>query len=158
MTESSQQQRPQPTQTAINKTNPGANDRKFIPFPNNALHYIHHDKMNADKLFLYALLIDRFNVEKGAAWPSHETLAVVYGKSSKTVGKHLSDLKDAGLIAIPSKGRYVPLEPLCSGEFYGKHPTAWANYQQALKVSDQRKEADRERWAEYREKTRGTRT
>lgn len=141
----------------VNKTEPGVNGRKFIPMPSDAMHYIHHDKMSADKLYLYALLIDYYNVDEGAAWPSQERLAVDYGKTSKTVGNHLKDLEAVGLLAIPIKGKYIPLEPLTAEKFYERFPKAWTNYKQALEVSEKRRENDHIRWAAYRDSLRGTR-
>ncbi|MEZ7173560.1 helix-turn-helix domain-containing protein [Sporosarcina sp. OR05] len=154
MTERNQRQQTQ--LTPVNKTKPGENDRKFIPFPANALHYIHHDRMSASRLHLYTILIDHYNVKEGAAWPSHETLSVKSGISSRSIGGHLRDLVEAGLLAIPQKGQYVPLEPLDVDAFYAKYPKAWRNYQDALKSSEERKEASHERWAEYRDKKRST--
>lgn len=154
MTKRSQQQHPQPT--PVNKTSPGANDRKFIPFPSNAQHYIHHEKMTASRLYLYTLLIDYYNVTDGAAWPSHETLSVKSGISSRSMGGHLKDLEAVGLVNIPQKGRYVPLEPLDEDAFFAKFPNAWRNYQDTLKASEARKAEGHKRWAEYREKKHGT--
>lgn len=141
----------------VNKTEPGADGRKFIPMPSDVRHYVHHERMSADKLYLYALLIDYFNVDEGAAWPSQERLAVDYGKTSKTVGNHLKDLEAVGLLAIPIKGKYIPLEPLTAEDFYKKFPDAWTNYKDALETSEKRRENDLIRWAEYRDSLRGTR-
>lgn len=157
MTKRSQSQDPQPKHNTVNKVNPGVGGRKFIAFPNSACHYIHHDIINAEKLFLYTLLIDYLNVTEGAAWPSNERLSVDYGKSSKTTGRHLRDLEEAGLVAIPSKGRYIPLEPLTPEEFYAKFPNAWTNYKDALANAEKRQEDDRQRLREYRERKGRTR-
>lgn len=138
------------------KGNPSAEGRTFIPLSSNAKHYMHHDKMDAAKLFLYALIVDYYNVDLGYAFPSQERLAVDYGKTSKTTGSHLKDLRDVGLIAIPASGKYVPLEPLSEDEFYRKYPEAWENYQNAYKEHERRREADRKRLEEYRSKKRHT--
>ncbi|MCK1998312.1 helix-turn-helix domain-containing protein [Psychrobacillus psychrodurans] len=157
MIKRSQQKDTQPKRNTVNKVTPGADGRTFIPFPSNALHYIHLDKITADKLFLYTLLIDYLNVDVGAAWPSNERLSVDYGRSAKTTGLHIRDLERAGLVAIPSKGRYVPLEPLSAAEFYAKFPEAWSNYTEALAKAEQRQEDDRQRLREYRERKEYTR-
>lgn len=151
MIKSSQTQDQQPKRNTVNKLTPGADGRKFIAFPNNARHYIHLDKINADKLFLYTLLIDYLNVDVGAAWPSNERLAVDYGKSSKTVGLHIRDLESVGLLAIQSKGKYIPLEPLEADEFYRKFPGTWDKYTEALRYSEHRQEDGRQRLREYKE-------
>lgn len=157
MTKRSQTQDQQPKRNTVNKVTPGADGRTFIPFPSTARHYIHHDKITADKLYLYALLIDYLNVDKGAAWPSHERLSVEYGKTSKTTGLHIRDLERVGLVAIPSKGRYVPLEPLSAADFYAEFPEAWTNYTEAFAKAEQRQEDDRQRLREYRERKEDTR-
>jgi hypothetical protein len=140
--------------TAVNKTNPGAGGKKFIPMPSDMRHYIHHELMKAEKLFLYAILIDYYNVDMGFAWPSLERLAVDYGKTSKTTGGHLRDLEKVGLIAIVNKGRYVPLDPLPAEKFYAMFPHAWESYKQAIKAMDERMESDSLRLSDYREKQR----
>lgn len=158
MSKSSQPQGPQPKRNTVNKVNPGVDGRKFIPFPSNARHYIHHDKISADKLYLYALLIDYLNVDVGAAWPSNERLAVDYGRTSKTVGLHLRDLESVGLVAIPSKGKYIPLEPLEADEFYRKFPGTWEKYTEVLRYSEHRQEDGRQRLREYKEEKGYTRS
>src|SRR5690625_3630660 len=141
----------------FDKENPGADGRKFIPLSSNAMHYIHHDKMDASKLLLYALIVDYFNVNEGVAWPSLERLAVDYGKTSKTTGNHLKDLREAGLILTVGRGRYVPLEPLSAEEFYKEHPKAWENYTKARETSEKRRKADLVRLRDYEERKRHTR-
>lgn len=141
----------------FDKENPGADGRNFIPLSSNAKHYIHHDKMDAGKLFLYGLIVDYYNVDKGVAWPSLERLAVDYGKTSKTTGNHLKDLREVGLILIVGRGQYVPLEPLGEDEFYRAYPKAWENYTKALETSEKRREADLIRLQEYEASKRHTR-
>lgn len=138
----------------FNKENPSADGRKFIPLSNKVKHYMHHEKMDAGKLFLYALIVDFHNVDKGYAFPSQERLAVDYGKTSKTTGRHLKDLKDVGLIAIPAKGKYVPLEPLSEEDFYRKYPKAWTNYKKAYEDHEKRREDGRKRLEKHRAKKR----
>lgn len=157
MTKSSQPKDQQPKRVVVNKVTPGADGRTFIPFPSNARHYIHHEKINADKLFLYTLLIDYLNVNVGAAWPSNERLSVDYGKSSKTTGLHIRDLESVGLLAIPSKGQYIPLEPLEGEEFYRKFPGTWDNYTEALQYAEHRQEDGRQRLRDYKEQKGYTR-
>lgn len=141
----------------FNKENPSAEGRKFIPLSSNAKHYIHHDKIDACKLFLYALIVDYYNVNLGYAYPSQERLAVDYGKTSKTTGIHLKDLRDVGLIAIPASGKYVPLEPLSEEEFYRKYPKSWTNYKKAYEDHEKRREAGRKRLEKHRAQKRDTR-
>ncbi|QUG41307.1 hypothetical protein KD050_18840 [Psychrobacillus sp. INOP01] len=108
-------------------------------------------------MYLYTLLIDYLNVDIGAAFPSNERLSVDYGKSSKTTGLHLRDLEQAGLVAIPSKGRYIPLEPLSAADFYARFPKAWTNYTEAFATAEQRQKDDRQRLRKYRERKGDTR-
>lgn len=135
----------------FNKKSPTEEDKYFIPLPSDARHYIHHDKMSADKLFLYALIIDYYNPLEGCAFPSVETLSVKYGKVADTTSKHLDDLKEVGLIDFPSKGYYVPLVPLNEEEFYKAFPVAWENYKSALKRCDNRRQGAAERMRKWRE-------
>lgn len=136
----------------FNKNNPGSDGKKFIPLSSNVRHYIYHENMDASKLYLYALIVDYYNVNLGYAYPSHERLAVDYGKTSKTTGKHLRDLKKVGLIKIPAKGKYVPLEPLSQEEFYKAYPKAWENYKKILATSEKRQAEDLARLEEYKAK------
>src|SRR5690606_2516720 len=100
----------------------------FIPLPSDAKHYVHHPKVTPDMLFLYAIIIDYYNVEKGFAFPAEETLSIDYGRATNTVSKHLDILKEVGLIDFPDKGYYVPLKPLNVDEFYATFPEAWEAY------------------------------
>jgi DNA-binding transcriptional ArsR family regulator len=135
----------------FNKHKPNEGGKHFVPLPSDSRHYIHHDRVNADKLFLYALIIDHYNPEYGYAFPSIEKLAVKYGKAPDTTSSHIDDLKEAGLINFPEKGFYVPLIPLGEEEFYKTYPCAWKNYQTAQKRCDTRRKASAERVRKWRE-------
>ncbi|MED1202562.1 helix-turn-helix domain-containing protein [Heyndrickxia acidicola] len=134
------------------KTNPGVGGKYWVPLPSDVRHYIHHDKMNADKIFLYALIIDYYNTAEGYAFPSVETLSVKYGKVPDTTSRHLKDLKEVGLIDFPEMGYYVPLIPLDETTFFNKFPDAHANYKQAIKRSDSRREGAADRMRDWRRK------
>jgi hypothetical protein len=136
----------------FNKHAPTTDDKYFIPLPSDTRHYIHHDKMNADKMFLYALIIDYYNPgdEYGYAFPSLETLSVKYGKVPDTTSKHLHDLKEVGLIDFPEMGYYVPLVPLSEEDFFREYPKAKENYQASIKRSDSRRKASAERMQKWR--------
>ena len=135
----------------FNKRNPGE-DVTFIALPSNAKHYVHHPKMTPDMLFLYALIIDYYNVEEGFAFPSEETLSIDYGRATNTVSKHLDVLKEVGLIDFPEKGHYIPLTPLPSDEFYAEFPEAWERYKAKYGSVNERKDKARLRAQEWREK------
>ncbi|GGD07805.1 helix-turn-helix domain-containing protein [Pontibacillus salipaludis] len=136
----------------FDKRNPrGANDdRHFIALPSDALHYVHHVRMSAEKFFLYQLIIDHYNPKDGYAYPSIERLSVMYSKTPETTSKHLDDLKEVGLIDFPEKGYYVPLVPLDAETFYGEHPDALRNYKDRLKKSEGRRLASAERMQKWR--------
>lgn len=134
----------------INKRNPGEQGM-FIPLPSDARHYVHHPKVTPDMLFLYALIIDYYNVEKGFAFPSEETLSVDYGRATNTVSKHLETLREVGLIDFPAKGHYVPLVPLDADEFYARYPEAWTQYKTKYDRIEKRKDDARERMRKWRE-------
>ncbi len=135
----------------FNKRNPGENGT-FIALPSNAAHYVHHPKMTPDMLFLYALIIDYYNVDDGFAFPSEETLSIDYGRATNTVSKHLDILKEVGLIDFPEKGHYIPLTPLGSDEFYERFPEAWVAYLKKSRSVNERKDKARIRAQEWREK------
>ena len=137
--------------TIYNKLNP-SNDGYFTPLPSDAFHYVHHPKMTPDMLFLYALIIDYYNVEEGFAYPSEETLSIDYGRATNTVSKHIDILKEVGLIDFPEKGNYVPLKPLSSAEFYEEFPEAWERYKKKYDSVNDRKEKARIRVREWRSK------
>jgi DNA-binding transcriptional ArsR family regulator len=107
--------------------------------------------MSAEKLILYSLIIDYYNVEEGHAYPSIETLALRYGKTADTTSRHLDDLKAVGLIDFEEKGFYVPLVPLKELEFYSEYPEAWESYKKKATRSNSRREASRERIRKWRE-------
>lgn len=134
----------------FDKRNPTKDDRKFIPLPSDARHYIHHERMSADKMFLYSLIIDYYNPTEGHAFPSIETLALKYGHAPDTTSRHLDDLKAVGLIDFPEKGYYIPLVPLTEDEFYKEFTKAWESYQESYHRYEKRKQAGRERMHQWR--------
>ncbi|MEH6940919.1 helix-turn-helix domain-containing protein [Bacillus sp. JJ722] len=136
----------------FDKKNPTEGDKTFVALPSDARHYVHHDRMAAEKLYLYALIIDYYNAEDGFAFPSIETLAVKYGKAPDTTSKHVEDLKAVGLIDYPQKGHYIPLVPLIEEEFYRQFPEAFTNYQTAFKRCESRRDGARERARLWRER------
>lgn len=140
------------TRKVYDKRNPSADGRKFTPLPRNAMHYVYHPKMNPSMLILYAIIIDRYNVDEGFASPSLERLSVDYGMSYNATSDHIEVLKEVGLIDYPEKGYYVPLEPLEADEFYREFPEAWKAYKKAVSHSEKKRKSDRERLREWRRK------
>lgn len=138
------------SQRIFDKRNPTEGDKHFIPLPSDSRHYVHHEKMSADKLLLYALIIDYYNPVDGYAFPSIETLAVKYGKSPDTTSKHIKDLKEVGLIDFPKMGYYVPLVPLDEAAFFERFPAAWESYRERYERAEQRKKEGRERMRQWR--------
>ena len=134
----------------FDKSNPTAGEKFFVPLPSDALHYIHHDRMSADKLFLYQLIIDYYNPIDGHAFPSIDTLSMDYGKSPDTTSNHIDDLKAVGLIDFPEKGYYVPLVPLPADAFYKEFPDAWTNYRTKYDRYETRRFNARERMRAWR--------
>ena len=135
----------------FNKKAPSDGGNTYIPLPSNAMHYINHPKMDAGKLYLYALIIDYYNVDDGYAYPAIDTLSVKYGCVEDTTSKHLDILKEVGLIDFPEKGAYVPLEPLPEEAFYEQFPEAWANYKRRLQRKESRRSDAKERMRKWRQ-------
>jgi len=48
--------------------------------------------------FTLLLLADHFNDDKGAAWPSHDRLALIMGVSRRSVIEYMKELKEAGIV------------------------------------------------------------
>jgi hypothetical protein len=79
-----------------------------------------HAKVHSDRRLTVAdvcvayFLIDRFNSNKGHAWPSQATLAALTGLSVRTVKRAVARLAAFGIITIKTRGRpgrssqYVP--------------------------------------------------
>lgn len=134
------------------KENPSANGRKFIPLSPNALHYVHHPKMNPSMITLYGIIVDFYNTTEGFAFPSLEQLALKYGMSYNATSKHVEILKEIGLIDYPEKGYYVPLEPLNEAEFYREYPEARDEYRRLYAQMERKKTKDKERLRKWRDK------
>src|SRR5690625_7214591 len=94
---------------------------------------------------LYAIIVDKYNVEDGFSYPSLERLSVDYGMSYNATSKHVEILKEIGLIDYPEKGYYVPLEPLDESEVYREFPEAWEAYRKALKQAEGERGGDHNR-------------
>lgn len=135
----------------FNKHSPSEGDKFFIPLPSDARHYIHHKRMSADKLYLYALIIDYYNPLEGRAFPTLETLSIKYGKVTDTTSSHLKDLQAVGLIDFPEMGYYIPLEPLDEQAFFSVFPEAKKNMDEAIEKSDTRRAKAAERMRKFRE-------
>ncbi|WP_409251793.1 hypothetical protein V1502_17025 [Bacillus sp. SCS-153A] len=135
----------------INKKEPGKHGH-FIALPSDSKHYVHHELMSAEKVFLYQLIIDYFNEEEGWAFPSLERLSLEYGKAYETTRKHIEDLKAVGLIDYPEKGKYVPLQPLPAYEFYEKFPEAGINYRKKYNAMEKKKKGSKIRMQEWRKR------
>lgn len=141
----------QRTRFPINKTNPGK-EGTFIALPSDARHYVYHPKMSPAKLYTYAILIDLFNESKGYAFPSQESLAFYINVAPSTVGAHIKDLKEVGLLYVPQRNQYIPLQPLSQKDFFEDFPEAKAAYIERLALRDSRQKGATERLRQYREK------
>lgn len=140
----------QRTRFPINKTNPGR-EGTFIALPSDARHYVYHPKMTPAKLYTYAILIDLFNENKGYAFPSQESLAFYINVSPTTINTHIRDLKAVGLLYVPIRNQYIPLQPLSQEEFFEDFPEAKKVYLEKLKFRDSRQNDAAMRLKEYRE-------
>src|SRR5690625_7648386 len=112
------------------------------------MHNAHQPKMRPTMLILYAIIVDRYNVDKGFAYPSLERLAIDYGMSYNATSEHVEILTEVGLIDYHEKCSYVPLEPLGEAEFFRQSPEAWQAYKMALKQAESKRESERKRLRE----------
>jgi len=134
-----------------------AYQRHFIKLPSDLSHYIYHKEVKAEMMYLYALIVDYLNEDEfGYAFPNVDTLALKYGKSTRTTNAHLKILRDVGLIEFiegTMYGRaYVPYEPLEADDFYEKYPDAWNAYKSNIKKLEYERAQARIRMQTYREK------
>lgn len=139
----------QRTRFPVNKTNPGR-EGTFIAFPTDARHYVYHPKMSSAKLYVCLLLIDLFNESKGYAFPSQETLALYINASPTTVNSYIKDLKDVGLLYVPQRNQYIPLQPLSQEQFFEDFPEAKKAYIERMKTRDSRQKDATKRLEELR--------
>jgi len=126
---------------------------QFIKLPSNIRHYVNLADFKAEMMFLYALIVNYYDADLGYAFPSQDTLAIDYGKTPKTVRQHLSVLKKYELIQmgyIDKKAIYRPLLPLDDKTFFSKYPSAWKNYQAAIKKRDEERVKDNARLIKWR--------
>ena len=122
----------------------------FTPMPTDAQHYIYHPSITAANLYLYALIIDKYNADYGYAFPALVTLEMEYGHHRDTVAAHLDDLKAVGLVDFPpGKRYYVPLKPLGQAEFFAQFPAADEAYKKALGKRDGQRKSGKERMAKW---------
>jgi len=139
------------TRFPVNKTNPGKVGT-FIALPSDARHYVYHPKMSPAKLYTYAILIDLFNENKGYAFPSQESLAFYINVSPSTIGTHIKDLKEVGLLFNPQRNQYIPLQPLSQEDFFEDFPEAKRAYIERMELRDSRQRGATKRLQEYQEK------
>lgn len=133
-------------------------DAHFIKMPSELRHYIYLSDFKAEMCFLYALIVDLWNVELGYAYPAQEKLAMYYGKALNTTKAHLQILKKYDLIEISDDRagkQYVPLEPLKEDEFFAKYREADRNYRTRLRQIELDREAARLRMIKSRERRSG---
>ncbi|SFP99345.1 helix-turn-helix domain-containing protein [Salibacterium halotolerans] len=121
----------------------------FIRLPSDLTWYIHVDGYRAEMNYLYALIVDFYNVDYGYAYPSVMRLARHYGRNEKTTSAHLSTLRDVGLIdySDTSQGRvYVPFVPLTRDELFASSPQAERNYLDRLAQEQSERDRSAQRW------------
>lgn len=104
-------------------------DTHFIKMPSDLRHYLLMSPygFTADTLLVYLLLVDKYNVNQGYAFPSQYTLALEMGKSLRTVKRHVGVLKDIGLLEVIRRGvgksnYYRPLLPLDREKMLDRYP------------------------------------
>lgn len=129
-------------------------DAHFIKLPSNLRWYIYVDGFLSQMNYLYALIVDRFNVEQRYAYPSRLDLAREYGTTPKTLGVHLEKLRDVGLIDFHRLDTgnyvYVPFEPLTKAELFERCPQVEQNYKAKIKETDVERARSAESWLRFK--------
>ncbi|EOP64636.1 helix-turn-helix domain-containing protein [Bacillus cereus] len=103
----------------------------FIKMPATILEYLSLNEygFNADSILIYQIIINWYNRNEGAAYPSQYAVARVLKKSVPTVKKHIALLEEVGLIEIERRGLgrtnlYKPLRPLERHALLDRYPRA----------------------------------
>ncbi|PEA26571.1 transcriptional regulator [Bacillus cereus] len=128
-------------QPVYDKTQFLEKDDSFIKTPYALRHYtdMYPYGINTEAMWIYQLIVDWYNVEEKAAYPSQYTVARRIRKSTATVKRHITALRNVGLIKVESRGigrsnRYIPLRPLPKEVMYERYPLAkqFAEFHDAL--------------------------
>lgn len=107
----------------------------FVKMPSDLMNYVHVPKYRPELSYLYAVIVDYFNADLGYAYPTEWQISRRYGKSIKTVRRHLVELQSFGLVKITKVGRnnrYVPFKPLNKADLFEKCPAAETKYREEL--------------------------
>ncbi|PEB54188.1 hypothetical protein CON65_16575 [Bacillus pseudomycoides] len=119
----------------------------FFRLPSELRHYIFMKGYKAEMNYLYALISDAYNVNRGCAYPSQYTLSKYYGKDETTVRRHLAVLEKVGLVRIIGNGKgkgnfYKPLVPLTQEELFRKYPDAAAKFNKVTEDKERQRDRD----------------
>lgn len=107
----------------------------FIKMPSNLMNYVHVPGYKPEYNYLYAIIVDFYNVEQGYAYPNEWQLSRKYGKGTRTVREHINALVRFGLIKKFKRGLnncYVPLQPLSQEKLFKVCPEAERKYKDEI--------------------------
>lgn len=117
--------------------------------------YVYLENFKAEHITLYSIIADFYNEEYGYAFPTVDTISLLYGKSNKTTSEHLRVLEKYSLLDIhkSEKGNniYIPILPLEQDGLFTKYPKAKERYEKVVKA----KEIERERSIQNLIKSKG---
>ncbi|WP_038242990.1 helix-turn-helix domain-containing protein [Virgibacillus salexigens] len=111
----------------------------FVKMPADIMHYVHVPNYKPEYNYLYAIIVDYYNVDYGYAYPTEWQISRRYGKGIQTVRTHLRALESFGLIKISKpKGNkiYVPYKPLSKRELFEKCPEAQKKFTDNKQAED----------------------
>ncbi|WP_419893793.1 helix-turn-helix domain-containing protein [Oceanobacillus kimchii] len=111
--------------------------------PADLIHYVHAPGYRPEYNYLYAIIVNYYNVKYGYAYPSEWKISRAYGKGIQTVRTHLRALESYGLIKIikpTGNKRYIPYKPLTKEKLFEKCPDARENYLKSIQAEDAEKE------------------
>lgn len=123
----------------------------FTAAPNDVLrNYWVHPRFSGNCFAVYMFLLDRYNADKGYAWPTQDQIADALLMSRPTVVKMLKDLAYLRLITIlnspvGTNKVYVPMKPLGSIEEVESAFPEVSDYRREFEEKRKRDRVPRER-------------
>jgi hypothetical protein len=132
-------------------------DEYHVKVPSNIFHYVYVPGFRPDHVYLYAIIVDKYNVKEGYAYPTQDQLAILYGKTTQSVRRDIRKLIDVGLVrkvefTSRANNGYVPLKPLSQTELFEQCPEAEKAYREAHGKITAERQRNREKLVGIRNK------
>ncbi|PEJ33637.1 hypothetical protein CN889_28165 [Bacillus wiedmannii] len=127
--------------------NPKDADGNFYRIHQDLDFYQYVDGYKAEMSYLFGIIANYYNPERGYAYPTQYQLMKRYNKSINVLRSHINKLVEVGLISklkgqVGNNHCYVPHYPLSKDELFKKMPKAEENYKKRMKWVDKRATRD----------------